>query len=151
MKPLWISVAACATLWLAACGGDGADDTTVAFTTVEAATQSSITATRTAVVRDTSAWQALWDEHKRGVTPTPALPSVDFAQDMVIAAFLGQRPNLCYGVTIESIRARDGRLTVDYRESVPAPGAPCGAALSFPAHLVRVKRSDAPVDFVKRG
>ena len=151
MKRTLACAAACASL-LAACGGDSSpDDSGVAFATIESTNQSGVTTARTVVVRDAGAWQTLWAEHKRGVSPAPPLPSVDFAQNMVIATFLGQRANLCYSVAIESIRAGGGRIAVEYREAVPPPAALCGAALSHPAHLVSVKRSDDPVDFAKRG
>lgn len=33
-------------------------------------------------------------------------------------------------------------------DSVPGPGIACGMMIVYPAHLVTVKRSEAPVEFV---
>jgi hypothetical protein len=145
----WLAVLA------AACGGGDARDDEVRaaqelhFVPIEQAQQSGVREERFAVVRDDAAWRALWDEHKRFFAPPPPPPAVDFTREMVIAVFLGERPNLCYAVAIEAIRAA-AALLVEYREHAPPPAALCGAALSFPAHLVRLQRSAAPVQFVKR-
>ena len=41
------------------------------------------------VVRDPAAWQALWARLHVNASPTPALPAVDFAKDMLVVAAMG--------------------------------------------------------------
>ncbi|MCC2954578.1 protease complex subunit PrcB family protein [Massilia sp. IC2-477] len=100
---------------------------------------------RNVVVRDEAAWAALWAEHAgAGV----ALPKVDFSQKMVIGVFRGPKPNLCYGGGIASVGFQDGKLKVGITDIEPGSGAVCGQAIVYPAHLVVVNRSEAPVEFV---
>ena len=60
---------------------------------------SAIQTDRNAVVTDLAAWQALWNEHTARVTPKPALPSIDFATQSVVALFRRVSDN-CSGPSI---------------------------------------------------
>ena len=51
-----------------------------------------------AVVRDQDAWNALWSEHAVG-----APPAVDFANELVVGIFLGDRGTTAYTVRIDRI------------------------------------------------
>ncbi len=138
-------------LMLSACGGTTqAENTSIAFATVDADNYSGIAAAKTTVVKDASAWSALWSEHKKNMMPPPALPAIDFSRQMVLGVFLGERPNGCYTVQIEKVTRADKKLTVEYREGIPPPNAICTQALTAPSHLVAVERSDDAVEFVKK-
>lgn len=112
---------------------------------------SGIKTARQAVVQDQAAWTELWSQHLAGVTGGPALPSVDFGKEMVVAVFLGQRPDGCYSVSISGVSSDGGSLLVNYREDKAAADAACTQALSAPAHLVKLPKSSLPVQFIPRG
>lgn len=107
---------------------------------------------RQVLVRDASALDQLWAEHRiaaPGNAPS-APPPVDFEREMVAGVFLGlSGPSGCDGVAITGLRREAQRLRIEYRHTAPAAGVICTTALSSPAHLVRLARSDLPLDFVR--
>lgn len=117
----------------------------VNFTTVEPHVRTAIHEQRNVVVRDEAAWASLWAEHAGS---EHALPKVDFKEQMVIGVFRGPKPSTCHGGGIANVSFQDGKLQVGVVDSVPGPGIACGMMIVYPAHLVTVKRSEAPVEFV---
>ena len=109
---------------------------------------SGITDSRRVVIRDGAVWQTFWQEAVGNLLPPPQSPAVDFAQEMVIAASLGQRPTGGYDISIDAVYEAEGQLFVAVRETAPAPGSIVTQALSAPVAAVAAPRSDAPVVFV---
>lgn len=143
-----IGLSAC--LVTACGGGDGdTEPVQVPFTVIDTA-NSGITTPRFVAVKDGAAWASLWAEHKSRISPQPALPPVDFDQQMVVAVFVGQRPSgSCDSVAIQSVKQTATRLTVEYRESdPPPPGVNCTGNIAFPAQLVATAKSALPIEFV---
>ena len=137
-------------LVVAGCSQEGADNSVQAlpFESVLQAQQSGITSARQVTIKDASAWASLWREHIANANPAPPVPAVDFTKKMVLGVFLGQRPNLCYNVAIESVeRVGKEKVAVKYRET-KSSGA-CLQALAHPAHCVTVDRLDLPVEFTE--
>lgn len=125
----------------------------VPFETVDQGDHSGIRGERRVVVRDGAAWAALWAEHGAGRTPPPELPEVDFSREMVVGFFWGEKPTAGYRVEISEVLAEAGRLVVRVEVGSPPPGAPVVQVLTQPHHLVRLPRSELPVEFlvVERG
>lgn len=95
------------------------------------------------VVRDASAWQALWRRH----AGASGVPEVDFQREMVVAVFAGAAGTR-RTVRITRVDRAGGRLVVLYvlQETRPLPpgeGVPGSAAY----HIVAVPRSPLPVVF----
>lgn len=111
---------------------------------IDATTRSGVTTARKLVVRDAAAWATLWAEHAGRDVPSP---SIDFTRKMVIGVFLGAQPDGCRGTTIQSVASNEGRREVRHIDAVPGPGMLCTMAITYPAHLVAVDRSEAPVVF----
>jgi Tfp pilus assembly protein FimT len=97
-------------------------------------------------VRDAGEWQQAWSAVGHG---TP-LPQVDFGQEMVIVAALGQRNSGGYSIYVDSAYQRDGHVEVVVRKV--SPGAQCGttAALTEPVDIARLPASTQPVRFRER-
>ena len=68
---------------------------------------------------------------------------------MVAGVSLGQRPSACYSVAVRSVIQSAGKITLEYQEYPPPPRAVCAAAVAYPTQVVRLARSDLPVEFVK--
>ena len=107
------------------------------------------------VIRDAAAWTALWAEHASPMVPagTPPFllapaPQIDFSRYMVIATFMGSKPNGCYGTSINSIYRADGKLRVSISQGGPGADAICTQAITSPVHMVQLERSDEPVEFM---
>ena len=122
----------------------GAD---VAFKVVDATSNSSIHTARNVVVKDASAWAALWAEHAGTSRP---LPAVDFSTSMVVGVFLGDRPSGCYGTSITGITRNANGIAVQHTDSVPGMGVLCAMYVPTPAALVVIDRSDLPVEFTTK-
>jgi hypothetical protein len=89
-------------------------------------------------------------------TPQPSPPAVDFQHELVLAAFLGQRPTAGFGIALGPARyviEDDGpwlQVTVTTRR--PPPGAITAQVITSPYCLVSVSRGEyRRVRFVAAG
>jgi hypothetical protein len=100
------------------------------------------------VVRDQVTWAEAWAAIWRGHSPTPELPTVDFAREMLVIVALGERPTGGYTILVDSAATTTEGLTVWIR--IMAPGSGCGVttALSQPVDVARLPRSDGAVRFI---
>jgi hypothetical protein len=117
----------------------------VPFTSVDLSTYSAVTTPETVVVRDAAAWAELWNRHKGNIVPSLPVPAVDFNRYMVIGVFIGTRPNGCYGTTVANVYRTGRKIHVTRIDREPVYGVVCTQALTAPAHLILVERSDLPV------
>ena len=113
--------------------------------TIAQGSSSGIEAPRQIVVRTAAEWQSLWKEHD----PQSPAPTVDFAASMVVGVFLGSRPTAGFSVEITAANLEAGRLVIQYVERRPARDAVVAQVLTSPYHLVRVRRTDRPVEFLR--
>lgn len=97
-----------------------------------------------AVIRDTCAWESLWNEHVSIMLPHPPAPWVDFDQDVVVAVVSGPRPNGCYGLAITRIADRDGVRVIHVVEGVPCPDDACTMNITNSFHFISVSREILP-------
>jgi hypothetical protein len=98
-----------------------------------------------AVVRDRAAWVRLWAQLREGSSLPATTPEVDFGSDMVIVAAMATQPCVSR-VTVRSITGDRGGLRVDILEEPPAANCRCITS-ERPIHAVRLRRSDASVQF----
>jgi hypothetical protein len=104
--------------------------------TIEKGDQSNIESPMQSVVRTDAEWSALWRKHAMGREK----PNVDFSKEIVVAVFMGSRPNAGFSTTILSTLAVKGVLVVRYRETTPRPGALTAQILTFPYHIVAIPK-----------
>src|SRR5438128_2485214 len=66
------------------------------------------------VIRTQAEWAALWKKLHATQIPPPAAPKVDFAKEMVLAVFMGERPTGGHAITIDRVElgAKEIRVTV---------------------------------------
>ena len=118
----------------------------LAFRELDRTSRSLVVRPKNVVVRDAAAFAALWAEHGG---PAP-VPLIDFQSHMVIGVFAGSQPNGCHSTAIDSIERAHGKVTVARTDTEPGPGVMCTLAIVYPAHIVMVERSDAPVEFTSQ-
>jgi len=106
--------------------------------TIEKGDQSNVDDARQVLVRTDAEWAKLWQQHSFD-RPKPA---VDFSKEMVVAVFMGSRPNAGFSTAIVSATAANGALIVRYRETMPGPGTVSAQILTFPYHLVAIPRAE---------
>ena len=103
---------------------------------------------RRVVVRDESAWRALWAIH---AGPSAQAPSVDFTTRMVGAVFAGERPTPGYEVIVSGARRQGTALALIVEERAPGSLAMSAQLLVTPFHIVSVPRHDGEVRFTAAG
>ncbi len=113
--------------------------------TIAKGPMSGVDVARHVVLRTPAELTMLWQTH----APGRALPSVDFAKQMVVGVFLGTRPTGGYGVEIVRATMMGGGLRVEFVETAPRPDAITAQVLTAPYHLVAVPRTDGDVQFQK--
>jgi hypothetical protein len=106
--------------------------------TIEKGDQSNIESPMQATARTQSEWEALYRKHNYDRQP----PKVDFSKEMVVAVFMGSRPNAGFSTTILSSLAVKGVLVVRYKETTPRPGTISAQVLTFPYHIVAIPKAD---------
>jgi hypothetical protein len=97
------------------------------------------------VVRDAGAWTRLWVRLSASRGGTSPAPQVDFGREMALVAAMGRRSTGGYEIRIHSVQRQGDGLVVHAVETSPGPTCGTGAALSSPADVVLVPRSDLPV------
>jgi hypothetical protein len=97
------------------------------------------------VVRDAGAWSRLWPRLSGSMGGASPAPRVDFDREMALVAAMGRRSTGGFEVRIESVERTGAGLVAHVVETSPGPTCGTGAALSSPADVVLVPRSDLPV------
>ena len=105
--------------------------------TIEKGDQSNIDDARQLLVRTEAEWTKLWQQH----APDHPRPAVDFSKEMVVAVFMGSRPNAGFSTTITSAMAANGALLVRYKETMPGTGSVSAQILTFPYHIVAITKA----------
>ena len=106
--------------------------------TIEKGDQSNIDDAKQVLVRTEAEWTRLWQQH----TPDRPRPKVDFSKEMVVAVFMGSRPNAGFSTAITSATSANGALIVRYKETAPAAGAVSAQILTFPYHIAAIGKAD---------
>lgn len=106
--------------------------------TIAKGDQSNVDDARQVLVRTEAEWTKLWQQHN----PDHPKPAVDFAKEMVVAVFMGSRPNAGFSTTITAATAANGALLVRYKETMPAAGIVSAQVLTFPYHIVAINKAD---------
>lgn len=131
--------------WILA-GASRAAGAGIPLRTVAAGSRSGLTEALQIVVRTPAEWTALWTRHS---APGVPLPPVDFAQEMIVAVFLGRRPTSGYQVQITGVHevGAGPDLEVTYRELDASAGTVRRPVITMPFHIVALPRSAMPVRF----
>jgi hypothetical protein len=125
--------------------GSGAGS--IPFTVLAEGAQSGIEDERTVVILDQPTFHDLWASHGAVFVPPPSPPEVDFAGEMVIAAFAGARPTAGYRLGIAGIEERDRRIHVALVLNRPGAGCMTAQVVTQPHVWVKIRRSALPVEF----
>ena len=105
--------------------------------TIAKGDQSNVDDARQVLVRTEAEWTKLWQQH----APEHPKPAVDFSKEMVVAVFMGSRPNAGFSITIVTSMEVKGVLVVRYRETIPSRDAVTAQILTFPYHLVAIPKA----------
>ncbi len=142
-KSLCIAVAG-ALLWVVPAGANDAQkwERITGF-------QSGVQKARTVAVTSDAAWRTLWAEHAAGIEDAPALPKADFANETVIAVFLGERTRGGHVIVLDARPnpKKNGELLVAFKEKIPAGGFSI-TLMNYPFEFRKFAKAYASVRFV---
>jgi len=130
-------------------GSDDGEDTSgpepLTFHTLDKGRYSDIQQERTVVIRKTSAWRSLWNEHTNA-SENPR-PSVGFEDAIVVGVFRGESADGCQRARVNEV-VRDKGLTVrGEHHSVASKQESCTQEITYPYHIAQVNATDRPVTF----
>lgn len=103
---------------------------------------------RRVVLRTQEEWQTFWAELYRQRSEPPALPAVNFANEMVLVASAGQKASGGYTIDVRELYTHADELFAIVLETSPGSGCVLTTALTAPVVVMRVPRSDGPVHFI---
>ncbi len=100
----------------------------------------------TRLLRQSGDWSAFWQQVARD---RPR--ELETAHEMAVVIEIGGRRTGGFRAEITGVRAEEGKLVIDYREHVPAPGMMVMQVLTAPWVAAVLTRSDLPVVFRRVG
>ena len=101
------------------------------------------------VVRTQDDWDNLWSRHTSIAANPPSTPRMNFATEMVVGVFAGEKSTGGYEVEITRAERRNSRLYLYYLEKSPPRDAMVAQVLTQPYHLLKIPRDDSPVAFLR--
>src|SRR5258708_6359907 len=112
------------------------------FTTVAQSGLSGHTTAETKVITTNQDYQAWF------IGGAPTSPTVDFANEDVLAVAMGQEPSTGYAIEITRVEYMNFGITggtafVHVKETKPAPGAIVGFIVTSPSHVVKLAKKAA--------
>jgi len=124
---------------------------TIPLTTIQKGNFSGISEPLQVIGRTQEAWENLWKRHTSIQSPRSPLPTVNFATEMVVGLFAGEKTTGGYDVELTRAELKDSNLYIYFAEKTPISGGMAIQALTQPFHLAKLAKHDAAVIFVKLG
>jgi len=124
-------------------GGDG-------FRTVAQGYQTGIVGVEARAARTEADWRKMWDEHTSTQIPRPAAPRIDFAKEMVVGVFAGEKPTGGYGIEVVAADFNGTNLVLAVRETNPSEDAIVPMVVTRPYHMIATPITNAAIRLERR-
>lgn len=118
----------------------------VDFTTIARGDDSGYRTANQMTIESKERWADVWRKHVSDIIPPPPIPKVDFAKEMVIAVFAGEKPTSGYSVNIVAIETQRPLmkerplLVVKIKHRQPSKGEVVMDVLTQPYHIVKISK-----------
>ena len=126
-------------------GGETSQPEEVSFTTLLKGSNGGLDERGALVVRDKDEWARLKKQLGSGIIENK---SIDFDNDIVLAAFFGQKNTGGYIIRIEKVENSGDLTTVTIRETSPSPNCVVTEGLTTPYHIVTISKTGDQIKFV---
>jgi len=113
----------------------------IEFATVALGQHSLVDTAAVFLVKDSTEWTRIWQLAEGNKDPLPPAPGLNFADSMLVAAFLGRRTSAGHEIDIAEITREETKLRITIKTSFRAGGAIL-PVLTSPYHIVRIPRGD---------
>jgi hypothetical protein len=101
---------------------------------------SGLTTKQRLIVGDGASWATLWNEIASPIQPVPAVPAVDFADNVVIVAAMGRKPTGGYTISIDEVRIAAGDARISVTQASPGSGCYVTESETTPVDIVITPR-----------
>lgn len=98
-------------------------------------------------ITSSTVWMDLWINKIKFEGKTKGAPYVKFDEDMVIAVFQGEKPNGGYSIEITGVYEEKNKIVAEVKEISPGQNCINTEALTSPFEIVKVPKTDKPVEF----
>ena len=132
------------------CGSPALTQISVPLSTLQKGDFSGVREALQIVIRTQDEWDNLWKRYSSIQANPPPTPPINFATEMVVGLFVGEKSTGGYEVEITRAERRDSKLYLYYVEKSPPRDAMVTQVLTQPYHLVKIPRDDTPVTFVRQ-
>jgi hypothetical protein len=99
------------------------------------------------MIAGTDQWTALWQALHLTTIPQPPVPEVDFARQVVLVIFAGEKRGSGYMVFVREIVQTDDAVIVKVAEQRAMPANDSEPQPAYPFQIVTMPRSKLPVLF----
>jgi hypothetical protein len=110
---------------------------------------SGFTAPARLVIDNDADWRAAWAQAYIGMTPTLAVPAIDFSRSSVIIVASGTHNTGGYDIRITRLATADDHLYAEVLSTSPGSGCITTQALTQPFDIVRIPKPTGTVVFVE--
>jgi hypothetical protein len=121
-------------------------DGPVQFYTVLAGSHSLSDSSYVVLIKNQDDWNDTWLIAKGKIEPLPSIPTIDFGNEYIIAAFMGQRPTSGYKIEITEIEKRGSILDV-FLKKYETPGML--TVITNPYCLVRLPKGNYDLNIIE--
>lgn len=125
----------------------GCIDKSVSFSTVLQGSNSGIIEKNNFAIHTESEWNDFWKTFT-GPSLNMQKPEINFSFEMTIAVFSGEKRTGGYSILVDKIIQRNGKIFVYIKEIQPPAGSVVTMALTQPFHIVKMPKSERPIDFL---
>ena len=100
------------------------------------------------VIHDQATWAAFWTSVTWNVRPAPPVPEIDFTTSDVIVAAMGMRGTGGFDIDVVQVADTPTQRWVVVNETTAGRNCMTIQAFTYPFDVVRVPKSDLPVEWI---
>ncbi|MBI5416710.1 protease complex subunit PrcB family protein [Candidatus Poribacteria bacterium] len=89
-------------------------------------------------------WSSYWNQ----LNTLQDIPDIDFARNMVISFYVGEKTTDGYSVKINQIEQKDNIINVNYTYTEPGSNSITFSKLTYPVYIVKLEKSNLNVKFI---
>ena len=128
-------------------GSQASTEQDVQFKVIDCGYQSGCMEETYLIVRTEAEWIEVWEKHTALYMPKTQCPKIFFSKNIVICAFMGNRPTTGYSISVERIWTDGERIHVEIAKYSPPKNAIVGEVLTHPYVFTSLERTDLEVVF----
>lgn len=117
------------------------------FTTITEGERSGFDQPSSKVIQDQTTWEDTWDMIMSSLLDPPPPPQVDFAEYILLAHFMGEKPSSGYHAEFSEVLEGANKITAAVREISPGPECLTRAVMTAPYHVIQIPKTDKYVQF----